>query len=86
MQESGCALTITGDGAINIKWRSYSFKNQALEVKELFINQQSHPSQWLKGSDFKYSLIVKILTKIEFGIIYRARRLLTRLTISQVCS
>ncbi len=38
-----------------------------MHVKELFIDLKSDPSQWIKGSDYKYSFIGKIPGRIEAG-------------------
>lgn len=57
----------------NKRW-DYKYKvafaliqKSSIVVKELFIDQKSDPSQWIKGSDYKYSFTGNISAKIESG-------------------
>ena len=42
-------------------------QKSSMQVKELFIDLKSDPSQWIKGSDYKDSFIGKVPTQIEAG-------------------
>ncbi len=42
-------------------------QKSTLQIKQLFIDKKTDPSQWLKGSDFKYSFIGNASAKIVAG-------------------